>query len=255
MFRTLLTGIAVAVMTILLAPVAVVAHLLGLPEGERSVPQWCMQTWARTICRAAGARLAVHGAEHVVRQRGTVYASNHVSWFDVFAIASVLPRYTFVAKEELRRIPIFGRGAEAAGVVFLSRDNRKSAFDSYRTAALDVERGRSVVVYPEGTRGRDYHLRPFKKGPFVLAIAAKAPVVPCVVYGAREVMRKGSWRVRAGTVHVHFLAPVATAGFDYDSRHELMRVVWQRMADVMRDDYGVATTEPPIAASHTERSA
>jgi 1-acyl-sn-glycerol-3-phosphate acyltransferase len=183
----------------------------------------------------------------MVTGRGVVYASNHVSWFDVFAIASVLPHYTFIAKSELRRIPLFGWGAESAGVVFLARENRKAAFESYHGAAAEVARGRSVVVCPEGTRGTSYSLRPFKKGPFVLAIAAKAAVVPIVVYGAREVMPKGSFRVKSHTVHIHFLEAVETAGFDYDRRHEVMRQVWDRMAACLRDEYGIGTSEYPIA--------
>jgi 1-acyl-sn-glycerol-3-phosphate acyltransferase len=177
-----------------------------------------------------------------------VYASNHVSWYDVFAIASVLPHYTFVAKAELRKIPIFGWGAEGAGVVFLARENRKSAFEAYETVAKKIRQGLNVIVYPEGTRGESYALRPFKKGPFVLAIAAGAPVVPVVVYGTREVMPKGSFRVRAGIVHVHLLEAVPTTGYDYEHRHELMRVVWDRMAGVLRDQHGVQSMNEPVEA-------
>ena len=245
--RTLLTGLTVAVMTILLAPLAVAAHVLGIDPEKRRVQQWCMRTWARTICGAAGARVVLHGAEQMDRSRGVVYASNHVSWFDIFALATVLPHYTFVAKAELRRIPIFGWGAEGAGVVFLSRENRKSAFEAYESVAREITHGRCVVVCPEGTRGVEYALRPFKKGPFVLAIAAGAPVVPTIVYGAREVMAKGSWRIRSGTVHVHLLPIVETAGFDYDHRHDLMRAVWSRMADALRTEYHVGTAAVPVA--------
>jgi 1-acyl-sn-glycerol-3-phosphate acyltransferase len=250
--RTLLAFITVWVSTIPLATLAVVAKLLGLPEGEHGVAQWCMRTWARSLCAAAGARVVVHHPERMPPGRGAVYASNHVSWFDVFAIASVLPRYTFIAKSELRRIPIFGWGAESAGVVFLARDNRKSAFESYKGAAQQVKAGQSIVVFPEGTRGHDYSLRPFKKGPFVLAIAAQAPVVPVLVYGAREVMAKGSFRVRPATIHVHFLDAVETTGLDYDRRHELMRAVWDRIAACLREEYGVTTSEHPIAEAREQ---
>ncbi|MEP6990573.1 MAG: lysophospholipid acyltransferase family protein [bacterium] len=246
--RTLLTGITVAVMTILLAPTAALGHLLGSEDLQRRVSIWCMRTWAQSICRAAGARVIVHGAEHVVADRGTVYASNHVSWFDIFAIASVLPRFTFVAKAELRRIPIFGWGAEACGVVFLERDNRTSAFEAYQSVAATVAEGLSVVVCPEGTRGDYDALRPFKKGPFVLAIAAGAPVVPVVVYGAREVMPKGTWRVRTGVVHVHFLAPVDTRDFDYDHRHDLMKLVSGQISATLREVYGVGMVKRVDAA-------
>jgi 1-acyl-sn-glycerol-3-phosphate acyltransferase len=248
--RTLLAAVTLWFATIFLAPLAVLATVLGLhDERGGGVQQWCMRTWARSLCWAAGAKVLVHGAEHVADGAGTVYASNHVSWYDVFAIASVLPHYTFVAKAELRRIPIFGWGAEGAGVVFLARQNRKSAFEAYELVAQKIRTGLSVVVFPEGTRGRDYALRPFKKGPFVLAIAAGAPVVPIVVYGAREVMHKGSFRVTAATVHVHLLEPVSTTGYDYEHRHELMRVVSDRMEALLRERYGVAQLDHPDRAS------
>ena len=144
-------------------------------------------------------------------------------YLDVFAIASGLPRCTFVAKHELRGIPVFGWGAESAGVVFLDRENRKAAFESYKVAAAAVQEGRRIVVFPEGTRGVDYHLRHFKKGPFVLAIGSQEPIIPTVVYGAREVMGRDSFRVRAGTVHVHFLSPVTTEGRTYDDRATIMK--------------------------------
>ena len=245
--RTILTIAAVWFATILLAPVAIVARILGLSEGADGVAQWCMRTWARAMCVAAGVKVVVHNPERILPERGAVYACNHVSWFDVFAIASVLPRYTFVAKAELRKIPIFGWGAEGAGVVFLARENRKSAFESYQQVAEKIRQGLNVVVCPEGTRGERYALRPFKKGPFVLAIAAGAPVVPVVVYGAREVQPKGSFRIRAGTIHVHLLEPVPTQGYDYDHRHALMRTVWERMAEVLHTEYGVISQGDAIA--------
>jgi 1-acyl-sn-glycerol-3-phosphate acyltransferase len=227
--------------------------LLGLKEKPGSIYERCMRLWARSTSRAAGVRVVVHDTENM--RDGAIYMQNHVSWFDIFAVASVLPRYTFVAKAELRKIPLFGHGAEAAGIVFIDRDNRKSAFESYKVAAAEVQRGRNVVVCPEGTRGRDYHLRPFKKGPFVLAIAAGAPIVPVIIYGALEVMRKGSFRVRPNTVHIHFLEPVPTKGYSYEDRTQLMREVWQRMADAMRKLYDVRTNEYPIAREKERKEA
>lgn len=247
--RTLLAAAALWFATIFLAPIAVMASLLGMrDERGGAVQQWCMRTWARSLCLASGVTVVVHGWEHISRGTGTVYASNHVSWYDIFAIASVLPRYTFVAKAELRTIPIFGWGAEGAGVVFLSRENRKSAFEAYETVARKIGDGLNVVVCPEGTRGDSYALRPFKKGPFVMAIAAGAPVVPVVVYGAREVMAKGSFRVRSGTVHVHILEPVPTTSYDYEHRHELMHIVWSRMADALDAHHGVRSVAGPVDA-------
>jgi 1-acyl-sn-glycerol-3-phosphate acyltransferase len=201
---------------------------------------------------AGGVQVRVHGAERIGNGREPrIFASNHVSWYDVFVLAATLPRYAFVAKAELLRIPIFGPGARAVGTVPIERDNRKSAFASYEAAAVQVRAGRPIIVFPEGTRGRAYALRPFKKGPFVLAIAAQVPVVPMIVYGTMAIMPKGSWRIRPGVVDLHLLEPVPTAGLTYDDRDTLSATVHDRMAELLERQYGVApvSTADDLAAS------
>ena len=245
--RTLLAALTAAVMTLILGPIVIIARVLLIPQGPRSVYARCIMLWARSISFAAGMKVVVHGADRLNNPDGAVFVSNHVSWFDVFALASVVPWSSFVAKSELRRILLFGFAAEAAGIVFVDRENRKQAFASYEIAAKEVRRGRSIIVCPEGTRGTDYHLRPFKKGPFVLAIASQTPVIPTVVHGTIEIMPKGSFWIRPGTVDVHFLEPIATTGLDYDARAELMTVTWTSMADTLRELYGAHTTEHPVA--------
>ena len=245
--RIIPVALAAAVMTLLLGPTVIVARLLGAPQGPRSIYARCIRLWARTITAAAGVKVVIHGAEQLEQAEGSVFVANHVSWFDIFALASVLPWCSFVAKSELRKIPLFGFAAECVGIVFLERENRKQAFASYELAAKEVRRGRAIVVCPEGTRGRDYHLRPFKKGPFVLAIASQAWIIPTVVHGTIEIMPKGSFWVRSGRVDLHFLEPLATTGYDYEHRAELMTETWNRMAATLESTYGVHTSEYPVA--------
>jgi 1-acyl-sn-glycerol-3-phosphate acyltransferase len=238
--RTLLSAINVAIATIIGASVVLFARLTRRPVTVGSVYERTMRNWAASIIRTAGVKIEIHGAENLP-PGGAVCICNHVSWFDVFAVASTLPRTTFVAKQELRKIPVFGPAAEAVGIIFIDRDNRKSAFESYKLAATAVSEGKRIVVFPEGTRGLDYRLRQFKKGPFVLAITAGAPLVPTVVYGAREVMGKGSFRVRPGTVHIHYLEPVPTQGHTYEERTQLMAETHARMDALLVREYGVVS--------------
>src|SRR4051812_14502333 len=160
--RTLVTIVAMVLCTIWSALVVIAARLMRVPMRLGSIYERQMMSWASAVTAAAGVDVVLHGEEHLPAGGG-VFICNHVSWFDVFAIASRLPRCTFVAKLELRRLPVFGWGAESAGVVFVDRDNRKSAFESYKLAAKAVQEGRRIVVFPESTRGLDYHLRQFKK--------------------------------------------------------------------------------------------
>jgi 1-acyl-sn-glycerol-3-phosphate acyltransferase len=245
--RSLLVALAILLVTPPIGLTVIVAGLLGAPDGDNSVYQWGIRSWARIICAAAGAKIKLHDTQRIL-DGPAVYVANHVSWFDVFALGAVLPRVTFVAKKELEKLPIFGRACRAAGIVFIERGNRRAAFDTYKAAADKVREGRSVVVCPEGTRGRDYHLRPFKKGPFVFAISTGAPIVPTIIHGTIAVQPKGSFRVHSGDVNIHFLEPVPTAGYSYEQRAELMAIVWQRMADALHRLYGIQTSEHAVAS-------
>lgn len=249
LFRTVMILVTAAVVTTVLGFIIIPAALLGVPDKPGGiydkVPRW----WSRAVLWAGGVRLRVHGWENAGDGEPRIFAANHVSWFDVPALASILPRYKFVAKAELFKVPMFGRGIRAAGMIEIQRDNRKAAFGAYDIAKQSIQAGNSVVVFPEGTRGHTYALRPFKKGPFVLAIAAGVPIVPVILHGTIEVLRRGSFRAHPGTVDIHLLEPVATAGFDYDHRQALMTKVRGRMADAMRELYGVHPVPAPASRS------
>ena len=244
--RTILVAIAIVLITPPIGLIVIIGGLLGMPDGPNSVYQWGIRSWSRIICGIAGAKIRLHNPERI-QSGAAVYVSNHVSWFDVFALGATLPRVTFVAKAELEKLFIFGRACRAAGIVFIERGNRRAAFDTYKAAAEKVREGRSVVVCPEGTRGRDYHLRSFKKGPFVFAISTGAPIVPTIIHGTIRVQPKGSFSVHSGPVNIHFLEPVPTAGYTYEQRAELMEIVWRRMADALNAEYGITTSEYAVA--------
>ena len=245
--RTILTAVTVVIVTMVLGLTVIIAALLGVEDKPGGiydkVPRW----WSVWVLWAAGIRVRVHGLESGGPGGPRIFASNHVSWFDVAGLAKVLPRHKFVAKAELFKVPIFGRAMRAAGMIEIQRDNRKAAFGAYEVAAERIKHGNSVVVFPEGTRGHDYRLRPFKKGPFVLAIAAGVPVVPIIVHGTIEILRKGSFRVHPGTIDIHLLEPVSTTTVDYNHREALMQAVRTRMADAMRDLYGVEALPNPVS--------
>jgi 1-acyl-sn-glycerol-3-phosphate acyltransferase len=248
--RTVLTLVVMLFVTPLFATVVIVAGLLGVPNRPGGLYDRVPRMWSRIALWCAGVRLTLHGDEALRQSEARVFVSNHVSWYDIFTLLAILPRYRFVAKAELFKIPLFGTAARRAGTIPIQRENRKAAFQSYDEAAAEIRGGASVVVCPEGTRGDSYALRPFKKGPFVLAIAAKAPVVPVVVYGTREVQPRGSFIIRSATVHVHFLDQIPTTGLHYEDRDRLADECWRRMADALEREHGVVSMK---TASRRER--
>ncbi len=232
-------GVVLATLTI--ATSAVIAGMIGFSDGPGSPYHFFAPAWSRIVLLFSFVRVRVHNPERALDGSPHIFVANHMSWYDVPVLSSFLPRAKFVAKEELFSLPIFGKAMRAVGMVPIKRENKRAAFTSYDNAARSVKAGNSIVVFPEGTRGSDYPLRPFKKGPFVLAIAAGATIVPVLVYGAREVLPRGSLLMRPRRVDVHLLEPVSVEGLDASARERLATEVWERMAEALESQYGIAS--------------
>jgi 1-acyl-sn-glycerol-3-phosphate acyltransferase len=210
------------------------------------------RAWAKACLAVTGVRVVVHNRERAFEGAPHIFVANHMSLFDIPALGSFLPRAKFVGKAELFKIPVFGAAMRSVGMVPIERSNRRAAFGAYDEASRRIRDGNSVIVFPEGSRGDDYALRAFKKGPFVLAINARAPVVPVLIYGAREVLRRGSILVHPVKVHVHLLEPVTVEGFDYEDRDALAEKVRPRIAGALESMYGIESPpQKPTPASST----
>lgn len=245
MIRATLVLLNLLVMTPIFGGAVLIAALLRVKDRVGSVYDWSPRLWGKTHLFVAGVRVVEHGLEHKGGAQH-IFVANHLGNFDVFALAAKLRWMKFVAKAELFKVPILGPAMLAAGMIPIERANRKAAFTSYSVATRRIAAGASVAVYPEGTRGADYPLRPFKKGPFVLAIQSQAPVVPVLIHGALEVHRKGEFKVRPGTIHMHYLPAIPTTGMTYEQRDDLARRTYEAMATCLLREYGVAS--PPYGS-------
>ena len=217
-FYTVLVGSSVVHAVAVLA-----AALVGVKRrpGGGDIYDWGTSDWARDILRAAGTPVTLRGREHVP-PGPVVYASNHSSMFDIWALAATLPgSIRFVAKQELTRVPLVGRAMLAAGHVAIDRAHPARALEAYTRAAAVIKSGLSAIVFPEGTRSRTGELLPFKNAPFGLAIAAGVPVVPVYVRNTFAIMPKGRVLLRPQPIHIELGAPLDTAGLTVDRRQEL----------------------------------
>ena len=123
----------------------------------------------------------------------------------------------------MARIPLLGRAMKAAGHIYIDRQNRAQAFEAYEEVAGWIRQGLNTVVFPEGTRSRTGRLLPFKKGPFVLALAAQVPVVPVYVSNTFQILPKAHLVLRPQRITIHFAEPIPTDGMTYDDREELLQ--------------------------------
>lgn len=207
MIRTVWVGLVIAGATFYYGLIAIGAAIFRA-RGE--IYSWATREWARAIIRASGIEIRAEGLENLERDAPQIIVANHVSGYDIFALASVLPvRFSFVAKKELERIPFFGTAWKAAGHISIDRSNRQKAIASLRQAGRKIrEENSTVIIFAEGTRSRTGELLPFKKGAFTLALEAAVPIIPTALIGSNRIIRRGSWRIHPGPITVRFGSPI-----------------------------------------------
>jgi 1-acyl-sn-glycerol-3-phosphate acyltransferase len=192
----------------------------GEPETALAMAR---QRWGPGLLHGAGARLQIEGGDEVDWSRPHLFVCNHQSMIDVpIAFVSLGCNVRFIAKRELGLLPLLGHYMRATGMIFVDRGDGERARQSIQAAADRMRAGASVLAFPEGTRSIDGSIGPFKKGAFVVAIAAQVPVVPVAIEGAQRVLPRDGFRVRPGVVRVRIGSPIPTAGLGYDDRDALL---------------------------------
>ena len=236
LIRSVWVALNLLVGTAVLSIVVVIAALF---RHRGALYDWAARSWSRWIIWASGSRIKIEGIEHVTAHRAQIIASNHQSWFDVWALAAIIPkRYRFIAKEELRRVPLFGLAWESCGHISIDRKDRTQAIRALDAAAeLMRDDHSAVVIFPEGTRSPTGELLPFKKGAFMMALRTGIEIVPAAVLGSRAVQKKGDWRVRPGTIIVRFGPPIDSSSYDEAHREQLMQAVRERIEAMLNDGH------------------
>jgi len=244
MIRTLWFYVVLVVSSVVHSVGVLVAALLGVKRrpGGGGVYDWGTNDWSRQLLWAAGTPVRVEGIERIPAGP-VVYASNHSSMFDIWALAATLPgSVRMVAKQELAKIPLLGRAMIAAGHVTIDRAHPARALEAYHGAAEVIRSGISALVFPEGTRSRTGQLLPFKNAPFGLAIAAQVPVVPLYVRNTFEILPKGRFLLRPRPIRITIGAPISTVGMTVERRQELRDRVYTAIRELKArvDAEGVA---------------
>ncbi len=207
--------------------------ILGPLDKRGRTVAWVGQVWSYVALKAAGIRLDVTMAD-IPKDGSLVFMANHQSLLDILVLFRVLHPYRvcFVAKESLFAIPIFGYGMRKAGHVAIDRSNRRRAMKSIEEAVDRTRWGRSIIIFPEGTRARELDkLQDFKIGGMVIALKANRPIVPLVLSGSATVLPKGRSLPLPGrhTVKVRMLPPIEPGKYTIKEREKLMQDLHDKM--------------------------
>ncbi len=203
-----------------------------LPVGDKAFHA-IVRNWARFVLGLYRIRVHVLGLERLQPGRHYVYVSNHASMFDIPAVLAAIPdSIHIVFKKELTRVPIWGWALAISPYIYIERENPREARASLEKAAGKVRRGKSVLLFAEGTRTRDGKLQPFKRGAFSLAANAGIPVVPVTINRTFHIMPKGEWRINPTDIELILGDPIESDGVQgKEAELQLMQKVHQRIAE------------------------
>lgn len=249
------------VFTLCLAPILTfIVSLLALIDmlwvrrsewQAQQFPRW----WGRAICRLAGVQVRVEGLEHIDPKQTYIFAGNHASQFDIFTFQGYFPYdFRWLAKKELFRLPVFGWAMHRVGYIPVDRSNSRDAMKSLDAAAARIAKGKSVLIFPEGTRSPDGHLKAFKAGAVLLAIKAGVAIVPMGFNGSFQVLPKGRWLPAAGEIVLRIGPPIVTTGCRPKDKqklagelHEAVAALLDEAHKPLPDDAGPEPAQPQQA--------
>jgi 1-acyl-sn-glycerol-3-phosphate acyltransferase len=174
---------------------------------------FCARMWSWLILKTSGIRVRVEGLENVHSQETVIYCSNHASAMDIPIFFVHLPvQFRFLAKRSLFHLPFLGWHLRRSGHIAVDRGRPREAAKGFDRAAEKIREGRSVILFPEGTRSRTAEMLPFKSGSFYLAILAGVPIVPVTLNGTRHVLKPDTYHVRPGQTEMIIHKPIPTEG-------------------------------------------
>ncbi len=234
MLRTLLFYVVLLPATALFS----LGCILGGVLRWRKLTTSSEKLWGRVLMWAVGARVEAD-LDALPAAGPFVLVANHQSQVDIFLFFSLLRRFdlSFMAKESLFRIPLFGAAMRTAGHVPVDRKNQRQAMRALNEAAARVQEGFCPVVFPEGTRQSQVDvLGEFKTGGSILAIKSGAPIVPVVHHGAGNILQPRDWRLGASRlVRVKALAPIEPERFSLKQRDELTAYLQHVMGEAYQE--------------------
>lgn len=246
--RSAATYLAVSLYVLIVGPPGM---LLAIAFGWKDLLYVLGHLGVRIGLFFSGIKFRVTGREHVLLDRPAVYCSNHQSNIDPPILFDALhPRMHILYKHEIDQIPILARAFRMGGFIPVDRRNTESAMRSIEAGAESIRSGNSFLIFPEGTRSKTDQLLPFKKGGFIMAIKAQAPIVPVATRGGRASMSKGSPIVRPVTVDIRVGKPIETAGFKLEDRSRLIELVRAEIERLLREPLDTAAPAPASASPY-----
>ncbi len=190
--------------------------------------------FARIILFTSRVKVQVEGLENINRGEAQLIIANHQSLFDIFVLDAYLPiQFRFFVKKELFSIPILGWCLKIENQIRIDRQSRKKATEGIKKALNLILNGRSIAIFPEGTRSRDGQIKQFKKGGVLVATNAQIPIIPVTINGTFQIMKPKKLLIHPSKVKLIIHPRIKTEGLSRLEMKELSDKIRQIISNGM----------------------
>lgn len=176
----------------------------------------------RIIRFFAGVKVTVTGKEQIPTDSAVLYVGNHRGFFDIIILYTLVPGLTgFVAKEEIKKVPLLNLWMVYMNCLFLNRSDIREGLKTILEGIDKMKNGISMCIFPEGTRSRgesELDMLPFKEGSFKLAEKSGCPIVPIAIKGTANCLEKQFPRIKRANVSVEFGEPIYMNELDKEAK-------------------------------------
>lgn len=227
MLRFALAVLILLICTIMMIPVMVVLFVARIwdPHGIARITQEILKIMSRMLLWATGSNIEVKGLENVPQDTPCLFVANHRSVFDIVVFYGYINRETaFVAKKETKKIPLISQFMTLMNGMFLDRADLRQGMQIILRAISLVGEGACVCIFPEGTRNKNGsvgEMLPFHAGSFKVATKSKAPIVPVVLEGTREIFEDHLPLVKKSNVRMIVGEPIYTDKLEENERRHI----------------------------------
>jgi 1-acyl-sn-glycerol-3-phosphate acyltransferase len=197
--------------------------LLSIFDRKGNLAHLCNRIWAKLNLMIGGFDVDLEGIEHVDSSRAYVIISNHQALFDIIMLLGLLPlQFRFVSKKDIFRVPFLGWAMRFARYIELDRTRLREAMIILARSSSLFKEGTSIMVFPEGTRSVDGRIRPFRKGPFQLALNSQVPILPVTILGTKRAITQNSLHIVPCPVKMVVSKPIEISGYGSKEVKRLM---------------------------------
>jgi 1-acyl-sn-glycerol-3-phosphate acyltransferase len=180
--------------------------------------------WADFCIRTIGAEIEMVGVEHLP-EGNCLFVGNHQGYLDIPLIYSKIDKKIgFIAKKELEKAPILSTWMKALHCIFMDRDNPREAIKSINEGINYLDKGFSLVIFPEGTRSKSMRLGEFKKGSMKLGLKSKVPIVPITIIGSYKVFEESN-RIKPAKVKLIISKPIFIDKLSKEEQSNLSEII------------------------------